>query len=411
MRRRRSFLFLQGPVGSFFASLGAELRARGHEVRRINFNGGDLVSWRSPGASSFRHGAETWPAYLRDLVEREGLEDVVLFGDCRPRHAIARRVLRPLGVRLHVFEEGYFRPDWITHEVGGVNAHSALPREPGFYIDAAASLPDRGRPGAQPVGPSQGGLTRAACHYYAASAALRPWFGLCRSHRPWDPLSEGLSWLGRAVVLPSHRRAARSRQAALLDDPRPFFLLALQLDADMQIRRHSGFAGMSEVIVETVRSFARAAHPAARLVVKNHPLDCGRIDFETLLAGQAAKLGLAERVVYLDGGDLPLLLSRASGMVVVNSTAGLSSIHHGVPTIVLGRAVYDMRGLTHEPGGAADPDRLDRFWRCPEPPDSSLYRAFRRVVMARTQINGGFYTERGLRLAVPRAAERVEIAG
>ncbi|WP_458339329.1 capsular polysaccharide export protein, LipB/KpsS family, partial [Bordetella pertussis] len=32
---------------------------------------------------------------------------------------------RASGVRVHVFEEGYFRPHWVTLERGGVNAHSS----------------------------------------------------------------------------------------------------------------------------------------------------------------------------------------------------------------------------------------------------------------------------------------------
>jgi capsular polysaccharide export protein len=71
-----------------------------------------------------------------------------------------------------------------------------------------------------------------------------------------------------------------------------------------------------------------------------------------------------------------------------------------VPTIALGRAIYDMPGLTHQGG-------LDGFWSAPQAPDAELYDAYRRVVMAETQINGAYATSRGRRLAVPEIARRL----
>ena len=405
---RRSFLLLQGPVGAFFRRLAAKLQARGHRVTRVNFNGGDLVQGPRSGAVCFRAPSEAWSQAVTELAERHGVGDLVLFGDCRPRHRIAIRALQPLGVRVHVLEEGYFRPDWITCERDGVNGNSRLPRDPAFYLDAVHRMGNRGRESTA-VGPSVAGLIRATTGYYAGAALLAPLFPRHRSHRPSSPWRELGWWLRRAPGLRSRRRIAAARQTALLASGRPYFVLALQLDADSQIRRHSGFSGMSEVIAFAVRSFARSAPGDATLVVKNHPLDCGRTDFERVVAQQAAAAGIGPRTLYLDGGDLPALLDHALGLVVVNSTSGLSGLHRGLPTVVLGRALYDIAGLTHDAGGAHD-DRLDHFWRAPEPPDGELYRAFRRVVMERTQINGGFYTERGLALAVPGTIERLEAA-
>lgn len=409
MAGKRTFLFLQGPVGWFFERLGHELRVRGHQVLRVNCNGGDRLTWRTGGACDFTGDPTRWPGFLRDLVLAEAVEDVVLFGDCRPRHSIASRILRPLGVRIHVFEEGYFRPDWITCEQGGVNARSNLPRDARFYLEAAHRLSNQPWPPCRPVGPSLGGLTMAAFTYYAATALLRPCFRDGRSHRPCGPFAEGVHWLRRGVILTRRRRQAEARQRALLADQRPFFLLPLQLDADMQIRRHSRFAGMREVISETVRSFAVHAPPETRLVIKNHPLDCGRVDYEAVVGREADDAGVTGRTLYLDGGTLPALMERAAGTVVVNSTVGLSSLHRGVPTIVLGRAVYDLPGLTHDAQGGRC-DRLDTFWTAPEPPGMDLYRAFRRVVIERTQLNGGFYTRQGLACGVPLAADRLETA-
>jgi capsular polysaccharide export protein len=84
----------------------------------------------------------------------------------------------------------------------------------------------------------------------------------------------------------------------------------------------------------------------------------------------------------------------------VNSTAGLAAVEFGCPTVVLGRALYDMQGLTHQGG-------IDSFWTGAEAPDRDLYEAFRDVMMATTQVNGAYATKRGRELAVPEAAQRL----
>jgi hypothetical protein len=77
----------------------------------------------------------------------------------------------------------------------------------------------------------------------------------------------------------------------------------------------------------------------------------------------------------------------------VNSTVGMSALQRGRPTKALGRAVYDLPGLAHQ-------GPLDEFWHAPRPPDATLCRAFRNVIVHATQINGGFYTGEAIALAL-----------
>jgi len=50
--------------------------------------------------------------------------DIVLYGDTRPIHAQAVEIANKLGLSVHVFEEGYMRPYWVTYERGGTNGNS-----------------------------------------------------------------------------------------------------------------------------------------------------------------------------------------------------------------------------------------------------------------------------------------------
>ncbi len=105
-------------------------------------------------------------------------------------------------------------------------------------------------------------------------------------------------------------------------------------------------------------------------------------------------------MVFLDGGELNTLARGAEGAVTINSTAGLATIGFGCPTKVLGRAVYDIEGLT-------DRKPLSLFWGSPDAPDNDLFLRFRHVIMERTQINGAFYTLSGVKMAVATATERL----
>ena len=123
----RRFLFLQGPHGPFFAALARSLIRADCTVGRIGFTLGDKVFWRGlPGFQRFDGTPDTWAKVLRARIEGDGITDIVCYGASRPIHREAREVAAALGVTIHVFEEGYLRPYWITYERGGTNAESRL---------------------------------------------------------------------------------------------------------------------------------------------------------------------------------------------------------------------------------------------------------------------------------------------
>ena len=235
-----------------------------------------------------------------------------------------------------------------------------------------------------------------------ATVALSPFYPHYRRHRPRHPLVEMCGWTKRLLRRASERRYAE-RLSNYLAEARPsYFLLPLQLDADYQIRSHSPYGSMSEVMESVLKSFARSAPADALLLVKVHPLDNGLVSYRRRAAELAAKLGLGDRVKVIDGGHLPTLLSGSEGVVVVNSTTALSALHHQRPVAVLGNAIFNVPGLVFR-------GPLDAFWREKTAPDDKLFAAFRRVVLARAQINGSFFTEAGIELAVEGTLAQLQV--
>jgi capsular polysaccharide export protein len=389
----RRVLLLQGPIGPFFWRLANFLKSRGADVVKVNFNGGDTLfypAWASPGTThTFKTSATKWRPFLRDVIDRHGIEALVLFGDCRFYHRVAARLARRRGIEVFVFEEGYVRPDYITLARGGVNGNSGLARNPSFY----RMLPNR------PVAPAQSMSQRAVysgvlfAALYGLAGRLSRWrFPHYRHHRQYFSFSHGLLWV--RGWLRKHLYRVRERdELALLGGPlsNRFFLVPLQVHKDAQVVFHSQYRTIEHFIGHVVASFGAHAPSDAHLVFKHHPLDRGFCDYGKLIAQLAAEHGVAARVRYVHDVHLPALLDHARGTVLINSTVGMSSLLHGTPVKTLGHAIYDMPGLTHQ-------GPLATFWQRPEPINHDLFRRFRNFVIERTQVNGNYYLLGGFQL-------------
>lgn len=389
----QQFLFLQGVCSPFFPRLALSLRRAGHAVRKINFTVGDRAYWKQGHATSYRGDMAHLPGFYEHHYSRHGITDIVLFGDCRPVHQPAIQLAKQRQIRVHVFEEGYFRPYWVTLEREGVNGNSLLPSDPSWYRDQASRTPAYGN-GESFVAPF---WRRAAYDVgYNFWAGLNPIMHRgVKSHVPYSPAVEYLSYVRRAVAV--KRRATGDEQVIkkVLHEAAesPFYLFPLQINTDAQIRFHSPFADMLEAVQVVLRSFAEHAPAFSRLLIKAHPLDPGLINYAKLIARSAREFDVSSRVFFVESGSLPSLLDGASGVVTVNSTAGASALLHGCKTIALGKAIYALDGLTFQ-GGLTD------FWRAQHKPDKKLFSAFRNVVIHHTQLNGGFYSKAGIDMAI-----------
>lgn len=399
MANKRFFLFLQGCTCPFFHVLGRALGTRGHRVGRVSFNVGDALMWRAGPHWAYRRGIEGWEAWLREFVAREGVTDLVMLGDTRPHHSIALGVARESALRTHVWEEGYFRPAWLTLERDGINGYSRLPRDPQWYRRQAARLAD---PGEHP--PIANPLWRLAAWElaYHLPSALNPLlYPGYRTHRPVTSPVELAGWAWRFARMPFYRRRDLESLRALFRSKRHFFLFPLQLDGDGQITHHSRFGRVERAIAAVLESFAAHAPGEHWLVIKNHPLDTGLEGYGRVVKRLARTLGVEDRVLFLESGYMPPILRRSAGVVVVNSTVGTAALAAGRPLIALGKAIYDMPGLSFQGG-------LYAFWREAAPPDPGLFAAFRRVVIQTTQVNGSFYRREGCVQAATQAVPLME---
>ncbi|WP_197567455.1 capsule biosynthesis protein [Billgrantia diversa] len=399
-RSGRSFLLLQGPCTAFFRRLAIKLNAQGHRVTALNFNAGDALFRSGLQQIAFRAPLDELPGFLKEIWQRHEITDQVMFGDRRAVHRPSILEARSHGIRNHIFEEGYLRPFWITHEREGVNGHSLLPRDPDWYRHVA------GRLGPLPTAVRFRSSFRVRAvqdvAYHVAGLYNPLGYRHYRNHAPVTAPVEYLGYIKRFTRLRWQRR--HRGDAACIERLRrqsaPYYVLPLQLNGDAQVRDHSDFEHMGQVIENVMTSFARHAPQEARLVIKNHPLDMGLLDYESQIEMLAKRLELNDRIEYLEAGNLDRLLAKATGLVTVNSTSGLVSLEHGCPTLTLSDPIYAMPGLTHQ-------GDLDSFWQHPQRPQRDLYQAFRTTLLHTVQVNGGFYCTTGIDLAVANTLSRL----
>ena len=398
MSGEKAFLFLQGPSSPLFAKIAESLTRGGKACYRINFNVGDQIFWRRGGASNYRGSLENWCGYIRSFMDARSIGTIILLGEERPFHKEAVRAAKERGVEVVVIEMGYLRPDWVTVERDGMSSNSRFPNDPDMIMKAAADLPEPDWTRRY----SQTFLNEALADlaYYLPSVFFGFLYPRYRFHGLFHPLAEYAGWIGRLATSRHREKKVRLMTQKLQNCGFPWFVYPLQLETDYQLRAHSPYNSQRDAIAHVISSFANSADRSARLAIKVHPLDNGLISWSRAIQSAAEKYGVAERVLYFDGGDLNALMTGCRGVMTVNSTAALSALSQSIPTKTLGTALFDIEGLT-------DRRPIDEFWRSPKMPDPGLRNAFFRLLAASIQERGNFYSRDGVAAVALSIAKRI----
>jgi capsular polysaccharide export protein len=396
---RHVFLFLQGPHGPFFARLGRMLNRAGAEVWRVGFNAGDSAFW--PDRASympFRGMPEAWADTLDAMLDVKDVTDIVLYGDTRPIHAEAVRQARARGLRIHVFEEGYMRPYWVTYERGGSNGNSRLMNlsVERMRTDLEQSDMDSALPPAS-WGDMRHHIFYGAVYHFFVLAMNRRYRSF-KPHRAITVRKEFALYLQRLLLMPAQAIDRRLATWRIRHGGFPYHLALLQLEHDSSFQMHSPFATMADFLETVVIGFARGAPKHHHLVVKAHPLEDGRAPVRRDLRRLARAHGVTGRVHYVRGGKLAQLLDEARSAVTVNSTAAQQVLWRGIPLKTFGEAVYA------KPEFVSTKPLAD-FFAGAERPDRKAYTDYRRYLLETSQIAGGFYSARGRRQLLRQAVD------
>jgi capsular polysaccharide export protein len=357
----------------------------------VGFTRGDEAFWFDHASYiPFQAAPETWPATLDRLLDEKEITDIVLYGDTRSVHAQAVKAAEARGLTVHVFEEGYLRPWWVSYERGGSNANSRLMDKTVPEMQAALALLDLDLPDA----PAHWGDMRhhvfygMLYHWFVLSRPGR--YRLYRPHRDVTVLREFRLYLRRLLTMSFTALERRIRTHRIVTGGFPYHLCLMQLAHDSSFKAHSPFASMTEFLEVVVAGFAAGAPSHHHLVLKAHPLEDGRAPIVETIRRLTQEHGLEGRVHYLRGGKLAALMNEARSAITVNSTAAQQALWRGLPVKALGRSVYSKPEFVSVQTPA-------QFFADPIRPDSRAYRDYRHYLLETSQVAGGFYSARGRR--------------
>lgn len=366
------------------------LRHAGAEVWRVGFNRGDQAFWGNTGFIAFTKEQADWPAEIERLFDALQITDLVLYGDTRFIHAEAVQHAMARGLTVHVFEEGYLRPWWVTYERNGANGNSRLmdlsiPQMRAALCACETDLIDA---------PAHWGDMR---HHVFYGFAYHAWILLAnrayrgfRPHRALNVGSEFRLYLKRMLAMPFLAIERRIATRRVRTGGFPYHLALLQLEHDSSFQMHSPFKTMSEFLDCAIKGFAEGAPQHHHLVFKAHPLEDGRTKLKADIRRLSLTYGVKGRVHFIRGGKLAGLLNHARSAVTVNSTAAQQVLWRGMPLRVFGAAVYDKPEFV-----STQP--LPEFFTSPTRPDLKAYRDYRRFLLETSQLPGGFYSAAGRR--------------
>jgi capsular polysaccharide export protein len=396
--QQRSFVFLQGPHGMFFSQLGKMIAASGAAIWRVGFNRGDRAFWPTQTFIAYQGPQADWPDFFADLVTQKSITDLVVYGDTRPIHAAAIAYAKSIGITVHVFEEGYLRPYWITYERGGSNGHSRLMDLSVAEMQRAIAPYDMDLPDT----PARWGDMRQHIFW----GALYHWFVLTgfwdfpnfRPHRSLTVRQEFGLYLKRLALMLPHRWQRIWTTFRIQNAGFPYHLVLLQLEHDASFKMHSPFETMTEFLNVVLDGFAKGAAAHHHLVFKAHPLEDGRVNLLREIRRLAKTHGVADRVHFVRGGKLAHLLTHARTAVTVNSTAAQQALWRGLPLKIFGAAVYAKPEFVST-------QSLADFFANPTRPDSRAYRDYRHFLLETSQVLGGFYSARGRREALRQVVD------
>ncbi|MGZ8408190.1 MAG: capsular polysaccharide export protein, LipB/KpsS family, partial [Caulobacteraceae bacterium] len=297
----RHFLFLRGPFGGFFSAIADGLEAQGAKVSKVVFDGGDRSDWGLTRAHiDYRASEDAWPSWIDRFIQENEITDLVVFNDCIEVHQAAILAARRRGAKVHVFEEGYFRPRWITLEHDGVNAYSPCPRDPAFFRENGdASHQEAGAD----VGKPTTWLILKLMPHYISKVLLAPTYPKRQNPFALPVFAQFVGSIARYLKNQIGKPAMRRQVERLMSSPQPYFIALMQRAGDSQLWRHSNYTNES-FAAEAIESFAVHAPKEAVLAFKLHPLDPGMVNYDRMVRRLAEQHGVGDRVVFLDGGNL-----------------------------------------------------------------------------------------------------------
>jgi len=299
--------------------------------------------------------ANHYGAELHRLIEANRYDQVVLFnGRMNLFITVLDTVVGQHGLPKLVFEQGLFRPNYLTIDGRGVNRCNSITsledllsptpfpyQQTELYRDLTSLLPL--------AKDETTDYKRRVPKLALAAAYLRTklqpcWRIFLRSAENRDLLD--------AALFPRLRPAPKTQilDALLASDRfRHVILCPFQVETDTQILLHSPMVSSMRdyvrIITEALQTYNARHDEKACVLFKTHPMHDLQISVDR------------EDAFIINESTVAQIFARRCDLVItVNSTVGIEGIEAGLPVITLGEAFYNLPGIIS--GHCTDPAEL-----------------------------------------------------
>jgi capsular polysaccharide export protein len=270
--------------------------------------------------------------------------------------ALTVQLARARGIPLLFAENGYL-PNTLQLDPEGVNAFASIGGRISLSDIQALSYSDAQiRDFDRLVADYRAGKSPRRCG--PESGRIRPSL-LAYMIQGWNDLRQ------RPPAIRANQLIPRGTPAL----PERFVFFPLQVKNDSQLTIHSPLYGNRlDAAITDLEQAVRELDPALSLVVKLHPADLKKTDYDPVARAFPG-------VIWVGAGAVRALLERATCVVTVNSTVGIEAMLFGKPVVTLGDNFYVRAGLVHPVRNRGElASQLAHALR--EPPDAALIRQY-----------------------------------
>jgi len=382
----KNVLFLQGPMSFFFKQLSLKLEDKCNcSTSMACFNGGDYIFSRNRLIlnKDFNNNLLSIQKYILN----NNIHFIFLLGDERKIHSSIIKWIHKHHsyIKIYVFEEGYFRPFYITLEKNGVNNNSDLISKISFDYLNKINLNDlltKYVP-PKPLKNISKKMHFYAIYYYIAKDLGKYFFPKYKHHKKGNTISEAYYGLVSYLRYLIHKVKDKKYISLIKNDiKKQFIFFPLQVHDDFQIKSHSPFDNVEDSIDTFFYLYAK--HKSTEyIVIKHHPMNRGKKNYKGIINKLAYLYNIDKnKIIYVFDLDLKMCLENAKKCVTVNSTVGFSALQTQVPLFVLGEANYKYNFLVLNEYDFFNNVFLDNH---------ELYLKYKYLLINKTQLNGSFY--------------------
>lgn len=235
-------------------------------------------------------------SYCKHCIKDKGIDLAIVWNGCHAEAASCAKAAKDMGIKVLFMEDGYF-PGTIVMDEKGVNSASCLMGKDAQFYQKVQTDPKK------------------------------------------------MAQLKEIKLVPRGlRKKYRGKEDFVY--PPQYFFLPFQVKTDTQILLYSPLIHdmyeLADRVYTALERFNLKYNKNYWLVIKEHPSDYGRVNYDDLKKQYAGK-----KVVFTTTLPSSDLIESCEAVITINSNVGLEALFKGKPVITLGEIFYNVEGIVY----------------------------------------------------------------